>query len=179
MRWFWIDRFTEFVSGTRAEAVKCVSLLEEYLDEYFPAYPVMTSSLIIEGFAQAGGLLLGECNGFRERIVLAKVAQAKFHFPPRPGDVLTYRVRLENVQPDGGLVMATSHRGRELQGKAELTFAHLDARHVTGELFEPAEFLRMLRIFRLYEVGVDQQGRPLTIPTRLVEAERQSLGMTD
>ena len=26
MRWFWLDRFTEFVSGSHATAVKCVSL---------------------------------------------------------------------------------------------------------------------------------------------------------
>lgn len=34
MRWFWIDRFTEFVSGKHATAVKNVSLVEEVVDGY-------------------------------------------------------------------------------------------------------------------------------------------------
>ena len=41
--------------------------------------------------------------------------------------------------------------------------------------FKTAEFLRMLRVFRLYEVGVDGQGRPLAIPQRLLDAEQEDL----
>jgi len=33
MRWFWIDRFDEFVRGRHATAVKNVSLAEEHLHD--------------------------------------------------------------------------------------------------------------------------------------------------
>ena len=65
MRWYWIDRFIEFESGKRAKAVKNVSLAEEHLHDHFPGFPVMPGSLMIEGMAQTGGILLGEHYRFR------------------------------------------------------------------------------------------------------------------
>ena len=55
MRWFWIDRFEEFVSGQSAVAIKNFSLGEETFHGYFPGHPVMPGSLILEGIAQTGG----------------------------------------------------------------------------------------------------------------------------
>ena len=176
MRWFWIDRFTEFVSGEKASAVKCVSMVEEYVDEYFPGHPVMTPSFVIEGFAQCGGILVGQQNDFLERVVLAKVAKSKFHFYARPGDQLRYSVQLESMQPDGGLVSATSHVDDRLQSEAELTFAHVDLSvRGAGSFFKPDDFLRMLRIFKLFDVGVDPNGQPIKIPQHLLAAEAKDL----
>ena len=73
MRWFWIDRFLEFRSGQYAKAVKNVSLAEDHLHDHFPGYPVMPSSLVVEGLAQTGGLLVGEHSNFEEQGGLAKV----------------------------------------------------------------------------------------------------------
>ncbi len=176
MRWFWIDRFTEFVSGEKASAVKCVSLVEEYVDEYFPGSPMMTPSFVLEGFAQCGGILVGQQNDFLERVVLAKVAKAKFEFYARPGDQLTYSVRLEAMQADGGLVSATSHVDGRLQAEAELTFAHVDLSvRGPGSFFVPSDFLRMLRIFRLFDVGVNPNGEPIQIPQHLLDEEAHDL----
>src|SRR3972149_7996687 len=91
MRWFWLDRFTEFTSGTLATAVKGVALSEEHLHDHWPAYPVMPNTLIAEGMAQTGGLLVSEIYRFSELVVLAKFAKCDFHGLVRPGDVLTYR----------------------------------------------------------------------------------------
>src|SRR6185436_11644539 len=79
MRWFWLDRFTEFVSGSHATAVKCVSLCEEHLHDHWPNYPVMPNSLVAEGMAQCGGLLVSEVYKFAELVVLAKLAKCEFH----------------------------------------------------------------------------------------------------
>ncbi len=85
MRWFWIDRFTEFVSGQRSAAVKCVALDEEVLDEYLPGYPILPCSVMIEGLAQCGGVLVAEACQFLKRVVLAKVASAEFSASAVPG----------------------------------------------------------------------------------------------
>ena len=69
MRWFWIDRFTEFISRQQATAVKAVSLSEEFLHDHFYSYPVMPNSLVIEGMAQTGGLLVSEFHRFVEWVV--------------------------------------------------------------------------------------------------------------
>jgi 3-hydroxyacyl-[acyl-carrier-protein] dehydratase len=173
MRWFWIDRFTEFASGSRAVAIKNVSLAEEHLHDYFPGYPIMPASLIVEGIAQTGGLLVGEYNRFEERVVLAKVSRAQFHFYAVPGHTLTYTATVEDIKPDGAIVRGTSHLHDRLQAEVELFFAHLDHR-IEEELFEPADFLRMLRVFRLFDVGRNRDGGPLEIPQHLLEAERAS-----
>src|SRR3954468_25013165 len=84
MRWIWIDKFIEFESGKQAKAIKNLTLAEEHLHDHFPGFPVMPNSLIVEGLAQTGGLLVGEYNQFKEKVILAKVPTAKFHFPAIP-----------------------------------------------------------------------------------------------
>src|SRR5437763_14208268 len=76
MRWIWIDKFLEFRSGQFARAVKNLTLAEEHLHDHFPGYPVMPASLIIEGLAQTGGILVGEAGGCAERAVVAKIPRA-------------------------------------------------------------------------------------------------------
>src|SRR5271156_3847817 len=126
MRWFWIDRFSGFESGRSATSLKNVTLAEEHLHDHFPGAPTMPNSLVIEGLAQTGGLLVGEHNGFAERVVLGKVCKAKFHFHAVPGDTLTYRSQIVDVQKDGALVDGTSHVGDRLQAEVQLFFVHLD-----------------------------------------------------
>src|SRR5215216_1556181 len=104
MRWFWFDRYTEFVSGKHAVGVKNVSLAEEHLHDHFPGAPVMPNTLIIEGLAQTGGLLVAEHGGFVERVILAKIAKARFHFAAVPGDTLEYRTTIDDIQKDGAIV---------------------------------------------------------------------------
>ena len=176
MRWFWIDRFVTFESGRRAEAVKAVSLAEEHIDGYFDGFPVMTPTLTIEGFAQMGGLLVGQQSEFRKNIVLAKVSRAAVHRYARPGDLLRYSVEIQTLQDDGGLVSARSHVGEELLMEADLTFAQVNRTIIDRDFFDPVGLLRMLRIFKLYEVGVDADGKPLQIPAHLLAAEQAAMG---
>ncbi len=172
MRWFWIDRFVEFESGRRAVAEKCVSLAEEHIDDYQPGFPVMPTSLIVEGIAQTGGLLVGEHNDFKERVVLAKISRAVFHLPACPGDKLRYEVTAREIQVDGAIVQGRSFIGDQLQAEIDILFAHLDDRFEGVDLFFPADFLKMLRVFGLYDVGCNADGSPLEVPAHLLDAER-------
>lgn len=172
MRWFWIDRFLEFESTRRARSLKNVSSAEFHLDNYTPGMPTMPCSLMVEGLAQTGGLLVGEHNKFRERVVLAKVAKAKFHFPVRIGDQLIYETVIQNLQPDGAIVNCTAHVGDQLAAEVQLMFAHLDDRF-PDEIFGKHDLLQMLRTFRLYDVAVDPEGNPLQIPEYLLQAEAE------
>ena len=175
MRWWWIDRFVEFESGKYAKTLKNLSLAEEQVDDYWPGYPVMPHSLIIEGLAQTGGLLVGQLSEFQRSVVLAKVAKARFYFAATPGDQLCYTATLERVQPDGALVCCTVHVGDRRQADIDLYFAYFDNRDLERGQFIPADFLRMMRVFKLFDVGVDGEGKPLKIPQRLLDAEKRSL----
>lgn len=176
MRWFWIDRFTAFERGRRATAIRTVTGNCDYVDGYFPDYPVLSPAFVLEGFAQMGGLLISEPSGFRRNLVLAKVSRCRILHYARPGDCLDYEVFLENLQPEGGFVRATSHRAGQLQAEAELTFAQVSREVIDRDFFEPVGLLRLLRIYRLYDVGVDEHGQPLHIPPHLLDAEQASLG---
>src|SRR5256714_993064 len=98
MRWIWIDRFLEFQSGKSARAVKNLSLAEDYFADHFPGYPIMPAALILEGLAQTGGILVGEANDFREKVVLAKIPKARFYREALAGEVLTYEVELLHLR---------------------------------------------------------------------------------
>jgi 3-hydroxyacyl-[acyl-carrier-protein] dehydratase len=172
MRWFWIDRFVEFQRGKRAVAIKNVSLVEEEVDNYCPGYPHIPNSLIVEGLAQTGGLLAGEVKQFKERVVLAKVGKATFHGVAMPGDTLRYTAQILDLKPDGCILHCTSHVGDRLQAEVEMVLAHLDdARFAGVDLFEPGDFLRLLRLYGVYDVGIDEDGQPLTPPEHMLAAE--------
>jgi 3-hydroxyacyl-[acyl-carrier-protein] dehydratase len=128
MRWIWIDRFVEpFRRGEFARAVKQWSLAEDLFATHFPGYPVVPAALLIEGLAQTGGILVGDANDFREKVVLAKIPKAKFHADVLAGEELTYDATLVDLRAEGGLVSGkiTTADGR-LVAEAEIFFAHLD-----------------------------------------------------
>lgn len=178
MRWFWIDRFEEFVSGQSARTVKNVSLSEEHLDDYNQTWPYMPPPLMIEGLAQTGGLLLGQMSDFKARVVLAKVGRASFERLARPGDRLTYHVRFLSQQADGAIAEGTILLDGEPLGTAELVFATLSGPEFEKvELFQPHEFLRMLRSMRLFDVAKNPDGTPVAIPEYLLAAEQAFLSV--
>src|SRR5262249_41360291 len=126
MRWIWIDRFEEFTSGKSARAVKNLSLAEDHFADHFPGWPVMPAALMLEGLAQTGGILVGEANDYREKVVLAKIPRAKFSREALAGESLTYAVELVQLRPEGAVVQGKVLAGAEVIGEAEIYFAHLD-----------------------------------------------------
>ena len=52
--------------------MKNLSRVEDYFADHFPGYPVMPAPLMLEGLAQTGGILVGEANDFREKVILAR-----------------------------------------------------------------------------------------------------------
>ncbi|HEY2412719.1 MAG TPA: 3-hydroxyacyl-ACP dehydratase FabZ family protein [Pirellulaceae bacterium] len=179
MRWFWIDRFTEFERGRRAVAIKALALSEEQFDGYTPGYPVMAGSLMIEGMAQTAGLLVGEMEGFAQRVVLAKIGKAVFQRTVTPGEMLRYEATITDVKSDGALASVNAFIGEELVAEVDLMFAFLDERFPSGPLFEPVNFAAMLRAFHMYDVGRTSDGQPLELPAFYVEAEREARAKYD
>jgi 3-hydroxyacyl-[acyl-carrier-protein] dehydratase len=167
MRWFWLDRFTEFVSGSHATALKCVSLSEDHLRETFPDYPLMPNTLVAEGMAQCGGLLVSEIYQFGELVVLAKFAKCIFHGQARPGDTIRYRATIEQAKDFGASVSVTGDIGGEPFCEAEIFFARYDAdsaENTKGRvLFNPVDLLSWLRVVGVFEIGVRPDGTRLRV----------------
>ncbi len=148
MRWMWIDRVVELVPRQRLVAIKNVSLAEEHLHDHFgavtaddgrtvrPAVPVMPASLIIEGMAQSGGILVGHAEDFREKVILAKVSRAEFACEATPGCQLRYTAEIRSFSAAGASVagtveLAEPNASFQTVGRVELLFSHLD-RNMAG-----------------------------------------------
>ena len=174
MRWYWVDQFLEFESGRHAKAIKLISLAEDHMHDHFPAYPVMPQSLVIEGMAQTGGLLVCEHSGFVKKVVLAKLPKATFYCEAVPGDTLTYTAVIESLGAEGAKVNATSHLGERLHAEAEIVFAYLNHPEM-GALFDPETFLHMMRLMGAYRIGRAADGGALCPPSNLIAAEKARL----
>lgn len=111
-------------SGEEVVAQKCVTINEPYFQGHFrPPFPsIMPGTMILEGMAQAAGLLFGE----GELAVLAEVERARFRKPVVPGDRLTFRARA--LRRRGPLLQAQvqAEVDGELVAEAVLTLVSRD-----------------------------------------------------
>lgn len=140
MRWIWFDRFEEFVPGERAVSVKNVSLAEDHLHDHFPGFPIQPASLMVEGMAQTAGILVGQTRDFAEKVILAKVKQAKFHEIVLPGDQIRLTATIEQVTDAAATTHGEIRRGDDLVAEIDLVFSHID-QNVSGLEFPEENFV--------------------------------------
>ncbi len=172
MRWFWVDRFTEFVAASHAVGVKGVALSDDFMHDHWDAYPIMPHSLIAEGMAQTGGLLVSELYQFKELVVLAKFSKLAFHGITQGGDTLTYRADIENTSDIGAMVKVSGHVEGELRAEGEIFFARLQSpdkkssgkkssptdQEMPTRLFNPIDLVHWLHLTGVFVVGVHEDG---------------------
>ena len=91
-----VDRVLEMEPGKRIVAVKNVTINEPVFLGHFPGRPVMPGVLLIEGMAQAGGLLLLHDIPDRQNklLLFASIEEAKFRRPVIPGDQVRYEIEV-------------------------------------------------------------------------------------
>jgi len=140
MRWFWIDRFVEFVPHRKATAIKNVSLAEEHLHDHYEAFPLMPTSLMIEGMAQTAGILVGQARNFKEKVVLAKISKAEFTDIVLPGDQLTYQAEIESISPEAASIQGTVLKNGTEIARISMMFSHVD-QNLAGMKFPEENFV--------------------------------------
>jgi 3-hydroxyacyl-[acyl-carrier-protein] dehydratase len=91
-----VDRVLEIEPQKRIVAIKNVTINEPIFAGHFPGRPVFPGVLLIEGMAQAGGLLLLQDIPDREKklIYFAGIEEAKFRRPVVPGDQVRYELEV-------------------------------------------------------------------------------------
>ncbi|MEM9554639.1 MAG: 3-hydroxyacyl-ACP dehydratase FabZ [Acidobacteriota bacterium] len=91
-----VDRVLELEPARRIVAIKNVTINEEVFLGHFPHQPVVPGVLIIEGMAQAGGILLfsevPEAQRTDKLLFFTAIDRARFRRPVIPGDQMRYEI---------------------------------------------------------------------------------------
>ena len=94
-----LDRVTALVEGESIEGYKNVTISEQIFQGHFPDHPIYPGVMIIEGMAQAGGVLAFQSLPEEEKaqadskvVYFMSIDKAKFRAPVTPGDKLIYKL---------------------------------------------------------------------------------------
>ncbi len=99
-----VDRITEMEKGKRVVGYKNISISEPAFMGHFPGHPIYPGVMILEGMAQAGGVLALKSNDLTKEELANKVIyfmsidKAKFRSPVKPGDKLEYRIEVKKLR---------------------------------------------------------------------------------
>lgn len=103
-----VDRVISLSPNEKIEAYKNITINEEVFNGHFPIQPIYPGVYIIEGMAQAGGVLAfvsmfgDNAQNTGDKIVyFMSIDKAKFRNPVTPGDRLVYK--LEVLKHKGGI----------------------------------------------------------------------------
>jgi 3-hydroxyacyl-[acyl-carrier-protein] dehydratase len=95
MRFNLVDRIVEVQPGKALQAVKNLTLGEEYLADHFPTFPVMPGVLMLETLVEAGAWLLRITDDFKHSVVVLREARnVKYGTFMEPGRQMNVRVEL-------------------------------------------------------------------------------------
>lgn len=96
-----VDRITKLDVGEYIEGYKNVSISEPVFEGHFPGHPIYPGVMIIEGMAQAGGVLAfksmdeeDQKNAAQKVVYFMSIDKAKFRSPVTPGDQLVYKINV-------------------------------------------------------------------------------------
>ena len=122
-----VDRVTAMVKGKSISAYKNVSISEPVFQGHFPDHPIYPGVMILEGMAQAGGVLsflsMGELadEEIENKVVyFMSIDKAKFRIPVRPGDRLEYRLSVLKQKGTIWFLKGEAYVDDKLVSEAEL-----------------------------------------------------------
>ena len=120
-----VDRVVDVSpDGTRAIAIKNVTVNEPFFQGHFPDNAIMPGVLIVEALAQAAGAaLLGSNTRDGKLAMLAGLDGFRFRRPVVPGDTLRLEVELVKMRGPIGRVHGRALVDDQVVAEGEITFA--------------------------------------------------------
>jgi len=95
-----VDRITQFIPDKKIIGIKNVTINEQFFEGHFPNHPIMPGVLIVEGMAQAGGImLLNQLDDPTKYVAyFAAIDNVKFRKPVLPGDTLRFEISVISLK---------------------------------------------------------------------------------
>lgn len=123
-----VDRVLEIEPGHSIRAYKNVTANEEFFNGHFPGHPVMPGVMIIEGLAQAAGILTLHDRSERDSKLMyfTGIDKARFRRPVVPGDRLTYEVEILRLRETYCKLSGRALVDDELAAEATMASALVD-----------------------------------------------------
>lgn len=123
-----VDRVLELEPGKRIVALKNFTINEEFFVGHFPGHPVVPGVLLIEGMAQAGGLLALAHRADREKKLsyFAGIERARFRRPVLPGDQVRFEVEVIVMRTNACRLSAKAWVDGKVAAEAILSSAMVD-----------------------------------------------------
>ena len=122
-----VDRITDLKKGESLEGYKNVSISEPVFQGHFPDHPIYPGVMILEGMAQAGGVLaFKSMDNVSEEEIQNKVVyfmsidKAKFRIPVTPGDQLIYKITVIKQKGAVWQLEAKAYVNDKIVAQAEL-----------------------------------------------------------
>ena len=122
-----IDRITGLTPGESIEGFKNVTIGEHIFQGHFPEHPIYPGVMIIEGMAQAGGVLTFQSMDSEKQedtknkvVYFMSIDNAKFRNPVRPGDQLVYKLGVIKHRGNIWVLDAKAYVDEKLVAEAEL-----------------------------------------------------------
>ena len=121
-----IDRVTELTEERSLIGYKNVTIGDPVFQGHFPGHPIYPGVMILEGMAQAGGILAFKSMDISEEEIQNKVVyfmsidNAKFRNPVRPGDKLEYHLSVVKHRGNIWMLRGEAFVGETLVSEADL-----------------------------------------------------------
>ena len=115
-----VDRVLEFDKGKKIVAIKNITMNEAQFQGHFPGNPIYPGVLIIEGMAQAGGVLaMKSADNDNVNTYFMSMDKVKFRKPVVPGDQLRYEVEIVQRRSSSAKFSGKSYVDDKLVAQAE------------------------------------------------------------